>query len=289
MGLSSNTLWHQTKKDGLKGIIKNQCLYLSYSLETATSNLYNGEFVFPMVSVCDLPLAETGNYLKKYGDYIIGFSAEWGRRNHFSSVWYCDQNSFTLKTMVEMLANRIKAIGDEVESDMDYQKIVYILSYIKLYEGPLPKRHFKNYRFYDERELRYVPDAKTLSDYNQKQMLLNYEEYKKAHNNSSLLPKSLNIPFDWKDVKYIIVEREKEKIEFRNYIEKCSGMKDLNISYLTNSEVKEDIIGMCHDVPSPIQFEPVRVDIDKIVGGVLEKFKKKLLEEYKEKALDNKP
>lgn len=247
MGLSSNTLWHQTKKDGLKGIIKNKCLYLSYSLEDVTSTRYNAAFAYPMVSVCDLPLAETGNYLKKYGDYTIGFSSSWGKRNHFSAVWYCDQNSLALKTIVEMLAKKIGDFGDNVESDTEYQKIVYLLSYIKQYEGPLPKRNYKNYRFYDERELRFVPDAETLKNVGEKPMLWNYEAYKKAHKNSALLPKTLNVPFEWDDVKYIIVEKESEKLEFRQLINKLSGRDDLNISYFTNKEVKEDIIGGCHD------------------------------------------
>lgn len=247
MGLSSNTLWHQTKKDGLKGIIKNKCLYLSYSLEDVTSTRYSAAFAYPMVSVCDLPLAETGNYLKKYGDYTIGFSASWGKRNHFSAVWYCDQNSLALKTIVEMLAKKIGVFGDNVESDTEYQKIVYLLSYIKQYEGPLPKRNFKNYRFYDERELRFVPDAETLKSVGEKPMLWNYEAYKKAHKDSVLLPKTLNIPFEWDDVKYIIVEKDSEKLEFKQLISKLSGRDDLNISYFTNKEVKEDIIGGSHD------------------------------------------
>ena len=158
MGLSSNILWHQTKKDGLRGIIKNKCLYYSYSVEDIIGyDKY--KFAYPMVSVCDLPLAETGNYLKKYGDYTIGFCAEWGKRNNFSAVWYCDQNSLALKTIIDMLARKFNTFRFETEKDEDYQRIIYLLSYIKLYEGPLPKRNYKKYRFYDEREVRRVPDA----------------------------------------------------------------------------------------------------------------------------------
>ena len=283
MGLSSNTLWHQTNKDGLKGIIKDQCLYISYSLESITSNLkhVNGEFAYPMVSVCDLPLAETGNYLKKYGNYTIGFSAEWGKRNHFSSVWYCDQNSFAIKTILEMLASKIMDFGDKIESDKDYQSIAYILSYVKLYEGPLPKRNYKKYRFYDERELRYVPDVGTLNKHKQKQILWNYEEYKKANNNSPLLPRSLNIPFEWKDIKYILVEKDSEKDEFRNLIVNHSGRKALNISFFTNKEVKEDIIGMSHDILNSPQAGRLKTNVDledrinEIVSKIIEELKQK--------------
>ena len=253
MGISSNTLWHQTNKKGLKGIIKNKCLYLSYSLEDIHSTRYNSKYAYPMVSVCDIPLAETGNYLKKYGFYTIGFSAEWGRRNHFSTVWYCDQNSLTIEKIHDMLVNRIVSedtnSGENMEDDWFTQNIVYICSYIKQYEGPLLKRGYKKYRFYDERELRYVPDTKVLSEIGAKQMLSEqeYNEYKAKHKKSPILSKNLNIPFEWEDIKFIIVDKDSEKTEFRDVIQKCSGKKDLNISFFTNDEVREDIIGMCHD------------------------------------------
>ena len=248
MGLSSNTLWHQTKKDGLKGIIKNKCLYLSYCVEDLTSTGYDyASFAYPMVSVCDLPLAETGEYLKKYGDYTIGFSSMWGERNHFSTVWYCSKNSNTLHTVLKMLAKKIREHGVIIEDDIDYQRIVYIMSYIKLYQGELPKRHYKNYRFYDERELRYVPDYNKLRAIGEKPFLWDYEGYKKSHNDSAFLPTTLNIPFEWDDIKYIIVEKESEKEEFRKLIEINSGRNTFDISFFTNKEVKEDIIGMDHN------------------------------------------
>lgn len=283
MGLSSNTLWHQTKKDGLKGIIKDKCLYLSYSLEEVTSAGYNVEFAYPMVSVCDLPLAETGNYLKKYGDYTIGFSSEWGKRNHFSAVWYCYKDSYALKTIVEMLARKIAEFGDKVENDQDYQRIVYILSYIKQYEGALPKRNYKNYRFYDERELRFVPDADRLKEIGEKQMLWNYEAYKKTHKNSAQLPKSMNVAFNWDDIKYVIVEKDGEKLEFRKFIEKMSGRDDLNISFFTNREVKEDIIGMSHDEQETPRFEfATEADIDEIFAKMKELEENQLTVRYDE-------
>lgn len=268
MGLSSNTLWHQTDENGLKGIIKDRCLYISYSVEEVTSAGYNVEFAYPMVSVCDLPLAETGSFLNKYGDYTIGFSAEWGKRNHFAAVWYCYKNSFALKTIVEMLARKISEYGDKVENDRDYQRIVYILSYIKQYEGPLPKRNYTNYRFYDERELRFVPSADKLKEIGEKSMLWNYQAYKDAHNGSPLLPKRMNIPFEWDDVKYIIVENEIEKQEYKKLIEECSGRKDLNISFFTNKEVMEDIIGMNHD-----EYDDPLIATDADIDEIFEKMK----------------
>ena len=89
----------------------------------------------------------------------------------------------------------------------------------------MPKRNYTNYRFYDECELRYVPSADKLKDIGEKSMLWNYQAYKDAHNGSPLLPKSMNIPFEWEDVKYIIVENEIEKQVYKKLIEECSGRK----------------------------------------------------------------
>lgn len=283
MGLSSNTLWHQTDEDGIKGIIKERCLYISYSVEDVTSAGYNAQFAYPMVSVCDLPLSETGNFLNKYGDYTIGLSSEWGKRNHFAAVWYCYKDSFALKTIIELLAKKIADFGDKVEDDKDYQRIVHILSYIKQYEGPLPKRNYNNYRFYDERELRFVPSADMLKDNGVKSMLWNYQLYKDTHDGSPLLPRNINIPFEWEDVKYIIVEEDKEKQEYKKLIEESSGRNDLNISFFTNKEVREDIIGVNHDEYNDPQIA-TDADIDELFERMKELERKQLTTEYDEKS-----
>ena len=250
MGLSSNILWHQAKKDGLKGIIRDRCLYYSYSEESVISSLakLKTRFAFPMISVCDLPLSETGGYLKKYGDYTIGFSSAWGKRNGFSTVWYCDEHSNTLLYLLRLFADKFNLYYFDTGKDVDYQRIIYLLSYVKQYEGPLPKKNYKRYRFYDEREQRRVPSFEDLSLIGEKQFIINYEDYKKGHNNSPLLPKALNIPFEWEDVRYIIVEKNEEKDEVMELVKKSSNRDDLRIMYLTNKEVREDVIGLSHDV-----------------------------------------
>ena len=77
--------------------------------------------------------------------------------------------------------------------------------------------------------------------------------------------------FDWDDVKYIIVKEGREKDYFRDLVERSSKRRDLNISYFTNKEVMEDVIGLDHnemektnlpDVPV-IEFA-TKEDIDEI-------------------------
>lgn len=100
MGLSSNVLWHQTKKDGLMGILKAKKLYFSYSLENILSFRKIGGIAFPMISLCDLPLSEFTDSKWAYGDYAIGLSREWGEKNGFNPVCYCHANSDYKKRMM---------------------------------------------------------------------------------------------------------------------------------------------------------------------------------------------
>ena len=73
MGLSSNILWHQTTLDGLKGILKEQGFFYSYSLESILSreSKNNLNVAFPMVSLCDLPFSELSKAEQEYINYGV--------------------------------------------------------------------------------------------------------------------------------------------------------------------------------------------------------------------------
>lgn len=248
MGLSSNVLWHQTKIDGLKGIIKEKGFFYSYSLEKIIAAEVEVEAAFPMVSFCDLPFSEIGDYLKKYGGYSIGLSREWGQRNSFSIVWYCEPSSEVLNMQIK----RFVEINDLIEKDKeskDYQRFLYLFAHIKNYEGELPSRHYKKYRFHDEREIRIVPIFENLTQNNYQPYLAKeyYEDFKEK-NGSSLLSPTMKLSFEWEDIKYIIVENEANIDDIKKLIQKQSGREDLRINYFTNQQVREDILGNNHNM-----------------------------------------
>ncbi|MFV0325915.1 MAG: abortive infection system antitoxin AbiGi family protein [Bacteroides xylanisolvens] len=244
MGLSSNILWHQTTIDGLKSILDNKGFFYSYSLETIISTKTQLKVAIPMVSFCDLPLSEIGAYLKKYGGYSIGLSQKWGNEKGLSPVWYCGKSSSILEIQIE----RFKDVGGKSGAkDINFKHFLYLFSYIKNYEGELLKRGYKNYRFYDEREFRIIPTAHELAAVKKKQFLIlkKYEEYKEA--NQSSLIKEIKLSFDWDDIRYIIVDKDKNIDDIKEKIKIASGRDNLRINYFTNKQIKEDIIGLDHD------------------------------------------
>lgn len=227
MGLSSNTLWHQTKKEYILKILKEKRFYFSYSKEYIPNNEV---IAFPMISLCDLPISEFADYINKYGGYSIGMTKEWGIRNGFNPVWYCNYNSLVI---IEI---KLSNIFDN------------IYSYIKPIDGVLKVRgkEYKNYRFMDEREVRLLPSEKEMNDNNLSQYLSaeEYNLYKKQNNNSSLIP--LFVQFDWADIKYIIVKNPENKEEFKKLLIKY-GCNFNNIQIFDINQIKEDFIGIGHN------------------------------------------
>ena len=126
MGLSSNILWHQTKTGLLKQILKSRSFCFAYSKEVLPGS--DKVTAFPMISFCNLPFAEFADYGNKYGGYSIGMSREWGMRNHFTPVLYCDDTS--------NIMNHLSLIGKTCLHNKNIKEASYIL--VNTYGGRIP-------------------------------------------------------------------------------------------------------------------------------------------------------
>lgn len=242
MGLSSNVLWHQTRKDGLMNILKTRKLYYSYSLESILANDEFQSIAFPMVSLCDLPLSEFGENKWTYGNYAIGLSRSWAMEQGFNPVCYCHQGSKYLQTMMDNLNYAVKTLDDNL-----FLKALYPFSYMKLVEGSLPKKNFKNYRFYDEKEVRLVPrlGSADLDGYPFFLIDRQYAKYKDSKGDSLL--GTNGIAFSYADVKYIIVDKDSNRSEIQALFDKIE-VEYSHIVILTKEEVLGDIVGSNHNV-----------------------------------------
>jgi len=217
MGLSSNTILHQTSKESLKYFINQKAFPLSYSTEflKSTSPL-KPEIVFPMISFSDIPLSELHQHLRRYDDYTIGMSKEWAKRKKLNPVLYFEEKSVFTREIVEkfdFIMQKHFFDKNNEENKNDFFFFMRILAYAKNYEGELhtKKVNYNNYRFSDEREWRYVPEVaeigenlfyQTVTEYNK-----NKENYKKLISNYKL-------PFTLSDINYIIVNKKEEIDEF---------------------------------------------------------------------------
>lgn len=224
MGLSSNTLIHQTNcKENLIGIL-NEGFSVHYCYERVTAKNGIIEAAFPMVCFCDIPLSELRKHLDAYGYYGIGLKKTWAKEKGMNPVLYFDDKSDLLNTTRE---NFRKIISQIKVGKVDFEvskPIADILSYSKNYEGELKLngKIIDPYRFSDEREWRFVPDEGALG---KARSLVSSKDYinDKDKFNSEL--KHIKLEFKPEDINYLIVKSEDEIDELLEVIEKSHGSK----------------------------------------------------------------
>lgn len=259
MGLSSNILWHQTKTDSLKQILRTRTFHFAYSKEIIPGT--GVTMAFPMISFCNLPLAEFADYGNKYGGYSIGMSREWGIKNRFNPVLYCENTS----NIVRRLASIISNLQSGAEFSDKVLDVLECLAYIKPIEDTLEvgDRKYTNYRFMDEREVRLVPD---FTDFKRRLILPiltpeQYGQYKLEHNNKPILEESIS--FEWSDIKYIIVKNNTNITEYRKLLNRLDCNND-NIHIFDQQQVREDFIGIGHNKLTRPSL-PKNIDMEKLM------------------------
>ena len=227
MNVTSETLFHFT--DSLKNIksILAKKFMLSYCHESFSIDdevIFN--HYFPMISFCDLPLTLAKDHIYKYGSYAIGLSKDWGIRNKLNPVIYIEKNSIVasdlkiaLKAFKKMSDDyyEIKKLQTENQKKMldvlfdSMKKAAFsnlsFMRNIKNYQAELKRKDIivdKNYRFYDEREWRFMPSFED----DRVDPMLDENKYKKLRGSlrMKLLIDKIILNFTVDDIKYLIVK-----------------------------------------------------------------------------------
>jgi hypothetical protein len=248
MAISTNSVIHYTQKfENLKGIFSSGGFRLKYcieNLEVNNSSAFNS--ALPMISFCDIPLSEVKNHVDSYGSYGIGLSKIWAKKTGLNPVLYLAKESVFTKNLNAQY-NRIMELRKSETKDSKLQtEFINFLSYCKNYEGELihGKINTQTYRFYDEREWRYVA---TLKDLNDAPRIVIGEKYlaDKDKFNSKLI--DCIIPFSHEDISYIIVDDENDipeilKVLNTEYEDKCTAkeLKILSTKIITQNQIYND-------------------------------------------------
>lgn len=256
MGLSSNIIWHQAPFDAILEILKSQMFLCSYSAEQIKWRMSELEVAFPMISFCDLPISDMKEYLThnetneisgKYGECTIGLNQDWAYKAGMTHVWYLDPKCEYLRQTLPSKKDLLKSLKSR-----RYPNRWLLLSRVKPLTGSLPLKKFNNYRFYDEKEVRYVPKPSQLDDLGIERVLT-LEEYQtfrekrqlrtgKSNGNGIITDAGLGLKFKFSDVKFILCRSIEQETQLREII----GAQHKHIVYMTYAQVVEDIIGTCH-------------------------------------------
>ena len=228
--LSSDTLFHFTELKYIINILKEGFFRPKYCLEDINLILPSPdepteelEWAIPMVCFCDVPSSQSKTHRKIYGNYGIGLSKEWGMRkeNKISPVLYAYQESAITHSLLwmwiegEELLNREQDDADHTPAFHDHLHGVYCFT--KLYEGKrwiTEDKRYSNekFRFYDEREWRFVPTRENRFEYviPKKDFLDMLEQDDANYELDSVTGELPVLNFEPSDIECIIVTEERE-------------------------------------------------------------------------------
>lgn len=225
MGISTNSVIHYTSSiQNIFGILA-EGFRIKYCLETLVTN-DEGKLnsAFTMVCFCDIPLSEIRNHVDSYGYYGIGLTKEWAKKKKLNPVLYIDSNSTIGPNLIRQLRRIANSRDDSDDSRDLIDEFAEIMCYTKNYEGEITKGVdlLKNYRFYDEREWRYIPSMQEIEPAWQlavgKRYLANKAEFndKVSH---------VRLTFEPKDIAYILIKSEEEITQCCDEIRKIFSNK----------------------------------------------------------------
>ncbi|HEX8561954.1 MAG TPA: abortive infection system antitoxin AbiGi family protein [Flavobacterium sp.] len=240
MAISTNSIIHYTDTlDKLKSILK-EGFAIKYCAETLEIEDNKGsQAAHPMISFCDIPLSQSFKHFAAYGRYGIGLSKEWANENGINPVLYLESKSLISKTIGNLLVERRNP--NTKLTIAQKSSILHIKSFTKNYSGHLKRNKVNdpNYRYYDEREWRLVPEKKILGTAKFSINLSDYNINKKKYND---MISKLRFEFEPDDISYIIVDKTTEIPNVINllrleYASKCTAQKlDILFSKIASTE-----------------------------------------------------
>lgn len=172
----------------------------------------NIESIFiPMKCFCDINLHKLQSHMEYYGNYGIAFSKDWGINQTFQPVHYVNEKSLLTKQYISSFKagfNDSDSINDEIKNylatDIMYMKP--IIGYQKDVNNIEQKKYFL-----DESEWRYIFDVSNIPEC--KPFYIGNNSNDMTNFNLALADENQGLKFDYKDIKYIIINSEDEFLE----------------------------------------------------------------------------
>ncbi len=253
MNLSTNELFHFTKYEYLKLILRSKSFLPRYNLEFTylSENHQNQAALLPvaMICFCDIPIELSKEHRLRYGNFGIVLSEEWKIKNGLNPVYYIQKESSLANAISDLVTSTrsfipiIKNNPQDITIPMTLEKVgnnlTYFSYFLKQFENKTEKtvhyagkiRKFEKRRFYDEREWRYIPFEAFKND----DLFLPIEYYddKEKLNNAHRNLEKYKLTFKDFDIKYLTVENELQKEEI-NEIVRSVFQKEIEIKIVDN-------------------------------------------------------
>jgi hypothetical protein len=242
--ISSESIFHLTSKDNLIGILQNtfypRLCHERVELKEVVIKAY-----FPMVSFCDIPLSQIKDHMEHYGKYGLGMSRNWARKQGLNPVLYIRKESY-LSTHLQALPTVLREQPYPVPGESEISNAALaILQYTKAFEGTWLKGKTvtEEIKFYNEREIRYVPRSAHTGFY-----FLTEAQYRdeQRREEARLILERFPLSFEPDDINYIIISSDSERVTVANLVqsikEKYDGETKLKLitKLLSYDQIRDD-------------------------------------------------
>jgi len=246
MAISTETIIHYTNKfENLTSII-HEGFRIKYCAEEIELGNGTSKSAHPMLSFCDIPLSSSTEHFQKYGNYGIGLSKKWAKRNGINPVIYIEKDSLIAETLLRFIKERRK-LKESNLTMTQRNDVLRIRSYMKNYTGNVRRRNgdiIENYKYFDECEWRLIPKKEQINSAKFSIHLKDYNKDRDFYNNKL---KDCRITFDLSDISYIIVNDEHEVKKMIHFLTEHFPVEFENreLSYLftkicTTKQIAED-------------------------------------------------
>lgn len=244
MSTSANSIFHYTSRISHLEAILRHGFFPSYCKETIITGQNARTFAIPIISFCDIPLSQVREHMKKYGSYAIGMNLDWAVRNGLNPVLYLERdaavNNGLMKGVMDFLYEDWHDILDEDDFtrfyDGAYKGAISVMQSVKNYSGPLIREseNLGNYKFYDEREWRYIPKIHIdhVTDYPDIFWEEDFDAMQKQFPSKPHF-NQYGLPVTADDIRHLIVNDEKELPGIISCLDKFTHLYTSDIEYKT--------------------------------------------------------
>lgn len=214
--ISAPCLYHFTRKmEYLESILINgfRPRIVMEDVSFLMKNYEHPQIGYACVCFCDLPESLLDDHKKKYGNYGIAMTKEWGIKNGINPVMYItDKNALFIENLRDLQARVLRAKSFNRPTNFDKEvfiRIVEMSAFMRLY-----KDEQNTVPFYDDREWRYLYTDHTIPFDKYVERLLYIPEISSPFFNTDMVNKDLEkcpLKFDVGDVVKVFVTTQEEK------------------------------------------------------------------------------
>lgn len=220
-------LYHCTKFESLKAILKSMAFKPSYCLEQADYLDIKQSFAFAMVCFADLMDSEVAEHMNLFNsNCYLQMKKDWARGKRVSNVIYYNEETISAYAFKQIINEGIKNLLENNEELNNFTiGTSLLMALLKPYKGHYWDKNKHDWsttetQFFNEREWRYVPIVKKREHF-----YLGEEEYKNEKIRNVCLESLNNDPknllhFTLNDIEAIGVENKDEEIEILDILKK---------------------------------------------------------------------